>query len=766
MLSVQNYNSEQIYSTLSSIFGFHSFRPHQEEIVRAIFQGRDVFAVMPTGGGKSLCYQLPARLMEGVCVVVSPLISLMKDQVDAARINGLRAGTLNSTISADERNAVGVALRQNRLELLYISPERFNSEYFIERLKTLKVAFFAIDEAHCISEWGHDFRPDYLALSKIVREFPDVPVTAFTATATPQVADDIIVRLGLRNPHLTRASFNRPNLFYRVTMKQELDAQLRTFLARHQGESGIIYRNSRKKVEATAEMLQSYGFSVQPYHAGMSDADRHAVQEAFSKDECPIIVATIAFGMGIDKSNVRFVVHADLPKNIEGYYQETGRAGRDGEPAECLLFFGRQDIAQHLRFVDEIEEEYARNIAKGQLRQMIRFAEQNDCRRVALLQYFGETFSEQNCNGCDICVDFQQQEEATIPAQKVLSAIYRTNESFGAIHLVDILTGANTEKIRQFRHERLPTYGVGKDKPKHYWRTVIDALIAQKIISIEEPLRPILKLTDEAWSILRCRKTFMMRKSLEYYPNKTKGQQTASIKIPSYEVQPFSEHLFAKLRELRTEFARTENVPPYIVFSDRTLHEMSRYFPRNTEELRQIHGVGQHKFAAYGQQFLEVINEFCEQNPDETNTWRNRQQLPSSPKTSVKSPLPSLPQSSSLSKLPELSSPLRSSQSSTFLETYRLLHQGKTIDEIVTERQLTRGTIISHLEKLSESGMEISVDLFFVPERLAQIRQWFRASGETLFLKPAVEASEGKLDYEEARLARIFLRKSISVDQQ
>ncbi|MDR1052850.1 MAG: DNA helicase RecQ, partial [Planctomycetaceae bacterium] len=732
-----------------------------------VFQGRDVFAVMPTGGGKSLCYQLPARLMDGVCVVVSPLISLMKDQVDAARINGLSAGTLNSTIAADERNAVGVALRTNRLDLLYISPERFNSEHFLERLKTLKIAFFAIDEAHCISEWGHDFRPDYLALSRIVQEFPAIPVTAFTATATPQVANDIIARLGLRNPHLTRASFNRPNLFYRVTMKQEFDTQIRSFLAGHNGEAGIIYRSSRKKVEATAEMLKMYGFSARPYHAGMSDADRHDAQDAFSRDECSIIVATIAFGMGIDKSNVRFVVHADLPKNIEGYYQETGRAGRDGEPAECLLFFGRQDIAQQSRFADEIEEEYARNIAKEQLRQMIRLAEQNDCRRVALLKYFGETFSVQDCNGCDICVDPQKREDATIPAQKVLSAVYRTKESFGAVHLADILTGANTEKIRQFRHDQLPTYGAGKDKPKNYWRAVIDALIAQKIVKIEEPLRPILKLTEEAWQILRGQKTFAMRKPPEHYSEKANAntRQIPVAKIPFYDVKPFSELLFAKLRELRTEFARAANIPPYIVFSDRTLHEIARYFPRDAEEFQRIHGVGQHKYATYGQRFLEVVNEFCEQNPDETKTWRNQRPFAQNQETSTQnSPPTRLPHTSSSSQQSQSYSKPSSNQlshSSTFFETYRLLQQGKTLDEIAEERQLTRGTIISHFEKLSESGLELSADLFFVPERLTQIKQWFQSSGETLFLKPAVEASEGNLDYEEARLARIFLRQSL-----
>ncbi|MDR1964735.1 MAG: DNA helicase RecQ, partial [Planctomycetaceae bacterium] len=559
---MQHYHSEQIDSILSSVFGFRSFRPHQEEIVRAILGGRDVFAVMPTGGGKSLCYQLPARLMDGVCVVVSPLISLMKDQVDAARLNGLNAGTLNSTISATEKHEVGAALRQNMLDLLYISPERFNSEYFIERLKTLKIAFFAVDEAHCISEWGHDFRPDYLALSKIVHEFPGIPVTAFTATATPRVATDIVTRLGLRNPHLTRASFNRPNLFYRVVRKQNLDEQLLTFLAGHAGESGIIYRSSRKKVELTAEMLQSYGISARPYHAGMSDVDRHAAQEAFSRDECLIIVATIAFGMGIDKSNVRFVIHADLPKNIEGYYQETGRSGRDGEQAECTLFFGRQDIAQQLHFVDEIEDEHARGIAKEQLRQKIHLAEHNSCRRTMLLKYFGEDFSTTNCNGCDICVDDHEWEDATIPAQKILSAIYRTKELFGAVHLTDVLVGANTEKIRQFKHDLLPTYGAGKDKSKNYWRTVIDALMGQKIILVENPTRPVLKLTEEAWFILRGQKKFQMIKQQEIHSDKTGASSFYDTKTQIDDMKPFSEPLFARLREIRTELARAENVPP------------------------------------------------------------------------------------------------------------------------------------------------------------------------------------------------------------
>ncbi|MDR0390721.1 MAG: DNA helicase RecQ [Planctomycetaceae bacterium] len=745
MSILQNYSTEQIYSVLSSVFGFSTFRAHQEEIICSILSGKDVFAVMPTGGGKSICYQLPARLMGGVCVVVSPLISLMKDQVDAARMNGLFAGTLNSTISIDEKNAIGVALRQERLDLLYISPERFNSEYFIERLKTLRIAFFAIDEAHCISEWGHDFRPDYLALSKIVHEFPNIPVTAFTATATQRVADDIILRLGLREPHLTRASFNRPNLFYRVVAKQKLDDQLLSFVKKRVGESGIIYRSSRKKVEATASMLQYYGISAKPYHAGMSDIDRRDTQEAFSRDECSVIVATVAFGMGINKSNVRFVIHADLPKNIEGYYQETGRAGRDGESADCLLFFGRGDIAQQLQFINAIEDLDARRIAKEKLGQMVQFAEQNGCRRVGLLRYFGEVFPESSCGSCDICVSSDKLVDATISAQKVLSLIYRTKESFGAVHLADVLVGANTEKIRQFRHDQLPTYGVGKDQSKNYWRAVINELSLQKVIRIDDFSRPIPKLTAEAWLVIRGQKDFKMRQYEGRSTDKIKSNQYSGSAINVVGETSFSELLFLRLREVRLEFARIDNIPPYIVFSDRTLHDIARYFPRTESELLRIHGVGQHKCATYGQRFLETVNQFCQQHPDEVTKWR-QDQLPASKQEASPTPTPTPAATPTI-------------PTTTFLETYRMVQEGKTIDEIAVARRLVRSTIISHLERLSECGMFLSVDQFFTRDRLLQIKQWFDQSDENMFLKPVIEASNGNLDYEEARLARIFLKK-------
>ncbi len=392
-----------VHNTLRTVFGFESFRPNQETIVNTILNQQDVFAVMPTGGGKSLCYQLPALLLEGTAVVISPLISLMKDQVDAARENGIAAVFMNSSLDQREIANIERMLNTNQVKLLYIAPERFAMPQFIETLKRIPLSLFAIDEAHCISEWGHDFRPDYLALSAIPELFPNIPVAAFTATATQKVQQDIIHKIGLRTPHTIRASFNRPNLFYQVKPKSRVEEQILEFLQDHAGESGIIYRTTRDSVSATAAFLASHGIKALPYHAGLPAEERDKNQEAFNKDEVSVIVATIAFGMGIDKSNVRFVVHADLPKHIEAYYQETGRAGRDNEPAHCLLYFSRGDIPKIRYFIDKMEDETERAIAMEKLNQTVRFASHNVCRRKQLLSFFGEAYGTENCRACDIC---------------------------------------------------------------------------------------------------------------------------------------------------------------------------------------------------------------------------------------------------------------------------------------------------------------------------------------------------------------------------
>ncbi|MDL2317357.1 RecQ family ATP-dependent DNA helicase [Desulfovibrio sp. OttesenSCG-928-A18] len=615
---------------LTELFGYHSFRPHQEEIVRAILADRDSFTTMPTGGGKSLCYQLPARLKQGLGVVVSPLISLMKDQVDAANTYGLSAAAFNSAMDAREKNTVMGALRSGSLELLYISPERLRLADFMDFLKSLRIAFFAIDEAHCISQWGHDFRPDYLALSRLREEFPQVPQAAFTATATPRVARDIIERLRLQNPLLTRASFNRPNLFYQVSPKEKLEKQLLDFLSSRPEESGIIYRTTRKSVDDTAAFLRGKGIDALAYHAGMEDAERTLVQDAFSNDSCRVIIATVAFGMGIDKSNVRFVVHADLPKNIESYYQETGRAGRDGEAAHCLLLYGRGDIAQLMRFAQGIEDEEAREIARQQLFRMLDFTQKDGCRRKALLAYFGETYpdsrseaaghgrqpdsaagqsparpGEGGCGACDICTGLVERQDATIAAQKLLSAMVRTQERFGARHLIDIVRGKGTVRVTELGHDRLPTFGVGKDEPEEFWRRVMDALLAQGLATVADVSFPTPAVTALGWELLRGRRECSLVRVAEKNEaeprEKTRRANAAAVANPE---------LFTQLRATRLSLARRANVPPYVIFSDRTLRELAERIPENAEEMLRIHGVGQYKLASYGESFLQVLREW------------------------------------------------------------------------------------------------------------------------------------------------------------
>jgi ATP-dependent DNA helicase RecQ len=593
---------------LSNVFGFHEFRDNQEDIVRAIMSRRDVFAVMPTGGGKSLCYQLPAHLLEGTCVVISPLISLMKDQVDAAKVNGLAAEFLNSSLDSSERTRISREMSAGKLDLLYVAPERFAAPGFLDVLKTVQISLFAVDEAHCISEWGHDFRPDYLSLSRIVSEFGDTPVAAFTATATSRVQDDIIGRLTLRDPHLTRASFNRPNLAYQVVTKGDVDDQILTFLADRKNEAGIVYRTTRKSVEQTAAELVRNGVNARAYHAGLDDETRKANQEAFNRDDITVIVATVAFGMGIDKSNVRFVIHADLPKNMEGYYQETGRAGRDGEPAHCVLYYSRGDIPKIRFFINQIEDEAQRASASGKLNDMVNFATVNVCRRSQILGYFGQTLDEDGCTGCDVCSGTVDKVDATQEAQIAMSAIMRTGQRFGAVHIADVITGANTQRIRDLKHDQIKTYGAGSNRDKSYWRGILDDLTAQGCVVRTDGEYPVLNLTAAGREVLFGRSEFQVLRRQEA-PAAPKRKRTArkQAKQIKQKITDFDRELFEQLRAVRRGLAQERNLAPFIIFSDRTLREMAHFTPTTPAEMRKITGVGDQKLLQYGGDFIAAI---------------------------------------------------------------------------------------------------------------------------------------------------------------
>ncbi|NTU54016.1 MAG: DNA helicase RecQ [Chlorobiaceae bacterium] len=594
--------TDALAGSLHRIFGFRSFGPNQEAIVRALLAGRDCFAVMPTGGGKSLCYQLPAILLPGTALVVSPLISLMKDQVDGARANGIRASFLNSSLDPADQGGVQRELLSGILDLVYIAPERFALDHFREILRRSRISMVVIDEAHCISEWGHDFRPDYLMLSSIVDLLPGIPVAAFTATATQRVQEDIVDKLGLRHPFVLRASFDRPNLSYEVRFKESGDAQLVSILKQFAGQAGIIYRTSRKSVNDTALKLQKRGFRALPYHAGLSDGERQKNQDAFIHDETDIIVATVAFGMGIDKSNVRFVIHADLPKSIESYYQETGRAGRDGESARCIMLFSNADIPKVRFFIDSMLDEQERHRALAALSKVVSFASAMVCRRRMLLEHFDETYPRDNCASCDVCQGLHEVFDCTVEAQMLLSAIVRTDSRFGAAYLVDILLGSKNQKINDFGHDRLKVYGIGKGHDKKFWRRLIDDLVARKAIGRSEGLYPTLYLLDGGARILKGEERVEMQRIRE---KKAAAPASKSGGIESLSLE--GKRLFEQLRLLRKKLADEQGVPPDVVFSDRTLAELSDIQPTTPEEMLAVSGIGEVKLARYGGEFLQLI---------------------------------------------------------------------------------------------------------------------------------------------------------------
>ncbi|MCK8519541.1 DNA helicase RecQ [Methanoculleus sp. 7T] len=588
------------YSALEKYFGYTSFLPHQEEIIDAVLAGRDVLAVMATGGGKSLCYQLPALVFGGLTVVVSPLIALMKDQVDGLRSNGITAATLNSSLGYGEQRIIERVILEGRIKILYVSPERAVQPFFLSLLAKANVRLIAIDEAHCISMWGHNFRPEYRRLRVLKERFPAVPVIALTATAIPAVQDDIVVQLALKNPAKFVGSFNRKNLTYRVVPKAHYFQKLVKYLNEHRDDAGIIYCFSQKATEDLAEKLQSKGFSALPYHAGLPDAVREEHQEAFSHGDVGIICATVAFGMGIDKPDVRFVIHTDLPKDLESYYQETGRAGRDGDPADCILFYSRGDYNTTRYLIEkECADAVRKDVAYRKAGAMLDYCETTGCRRKFLLTYFGEAYPEERCGGCDRCETPVKVFDGTDAASAVISCIRQTGERFGASYVVDVLTGSKNARIRENGHDALPAYNSGGGYTRDQWLLFIQEMVRKGFVTSTGGRYPVLTLNDRSRAVL-----------------------AGNLPVPLTEPEPagvvaaeaeddYDDVLFARLRQLRKIVADLEKVPPFVVFHDRSLKEMAKYYPRTGVAFLQIYGVSEGKLRRYGRRFLDAIDKHC-----------------------------------------------------------------------------------------------------------------------------------------------------------
>lgn len=597
--------------TLKTTFGYSSFRPLQREIIEAALGGRDVFALLPTGGGKSLCFQVPALVQTGLTVVVSPLIALMKDQVDALQASGVAATYLNSSLGSEEARSRMAGLHRGQWRLLYVAPERLMLDRWAENLAAWNVNLIAIDEAHCVSEWGHDFRPEYRQLAKLREMLPNVPVMALTATATERVRKDIVGHLKLRDPAVFVASFNRPNLTYRVLAKDQPLRQVIDFVRKREHESGIIYCASRAATERVAEALAGRGFLARAYHAGLTADERSQNQELFLRDEIRIVCATIAFGMGINKPNVRYVIHYDLPKNIEGYYQETGRAGRDGLPGDCLLLFNPGDITKQTHFIEEMTNLQEQQVARAQLRQIVHYAESGGCRRSELLEYFGESFPVSQCGACDNCLEPRASYDGTVVAQKFLSCIYRVRQAsrfgVGMNHIIEVLTGADTEKIRRWGHDRLTTYGIGRELTRPQWAAVGRELTRLGYVAVSEGEFATLELSPEGMEVLRSRQAITLTRPMEL----PKAKRVATRREGEIECD---EILFARLRALRKKLADERSVPAYIVFGDATLRAMARDYPTRESEMEGIPGVGEKKRAEFGDIFAREIAAYLENN--------------------------------------------------------------------------------------------------------------------------------------------------------
>jgi ATP-dependent DNA helicase RecQ len=601
---------------LNGYFGFESFKEHQETIIETLISGQDAFVLMPTGSGKSLCYQIPAMLRPGIGVVISPLIALMQDQVSALEQVGVRACFINSSLSRFEIQQIEKKLIANEMDLLYVAPERLFMQSFLNNLKKVKISLFAIDEAHCVSQWGHDFRPEYMQLNILPEMFPEVPRVALTATADTATSKDILSKLHLKGARQFVSSFDRPNIKYSVAIKNSPKSQLIRFLKlEHPGESGIVYCLTRKKVDTTAKWLSQNGFNALPYHAGMDTSDRMKHQRLFQEQEDVIIVATVAFGMGIDKPNVRFVAHLDMPKNIESYYQETGRAGRDGEGSSAWMAYDLSDIVTIGKILENSEgDEAFKRIQFQRLQAMIGYCEAADCRRQVLLNYFGETY-DKKCGNCDNCIENVIKWDGTIAAQKAMSCIYRTGERFGVAYITDVLLGEETERMKNFRHDKVSTFGIGKELNRQGWKSVFRQIIAAGYAAVDMGGFGGLSLTQKGRAVLKSNDKIYLRKDLVQSKKSSRKGKRNKLLAPADVV--YSEPLFEALKRLRLGISKEESVPPYVIFHDKTLKEMASNKPSSIEEMRGLYGVGEIKLDKYGQVFIDYLNNYLNEHGDE-----------------------------------------------------------------------------------------------------------------------------------------------------
>ena len=718
------YSQEQLLQVLREQFGYESFLPAQEKVIRKILKGESTLAVMPTGSGKSLCFQLPALMLEGLCLVVSPMISLMKDQVMQVRDLGIEARMYNSMMTQVEQQETLAAVVTKEVKLLYVAPETLLKDWFLSHLKAVQIDLIAIDEAHCISMWGHNFRPEYLQLSQLRGHFPKATFFALTATATPRVQKDICNLLTIPEENMIIESFDRPNLLLIVEPKQDSYNRLVRFLDLHPNESGIVYCMTRKRVDTTSDKLIADGFSALPYHAGLSDEVRHANQEAFIRDKTQIMVATIAFGMGINKSNVRFVIHMDLPKSLETYYQEIGRAGRDGLPSTCLLFYSIADFIALKRIILGHPDPQQNHITQTHLDAMVRYCKSSRCRRTTILKWFGEHYTPDNCDMCDNCLgEKAEKTDVSREAQIFLSAIYRARENATADEIIKILRGSEAKDILAAGYDKLSVYGIGKDTSSKDWFTLFSAL--RQHLGLEQDAYYKLNLTPKSWAIMKGEEDFMMSKSVITQMVESDESQESGL-------------LFDELRNLRRQLADERGFPPYIVFSDRSLREMARAYPCDLQSFRDIPGVGDHKLSEYGEAFVKVISDYCE-------------------KHGVQPPQPS----------PTVNSkPKEKSKSKSFIVA-EYIKEGHNAQEAMLHFGIKLGTIVDHLMTYLEYDGELDPEQMrefypIEPEAFQEISAAFRQVGLEA-LRPVRDHLQERYSYSELRLARLLYLSIIKI---